>query len=370
VPRTATRALTAAFVANGLGLPSFLARLPERQRDLGLSDTALGATVVAAAVGALLASPFAGLAVRRFGSRPVTTVAGAASATTLWLAGAAPSAPALFVALLVIGAADAAMDTGMNANGAAYEVLAGRSVLHRLHAAWSLGALAAAGAAALAASVGVGLTVQLAAVGIVIGGLTWFAAAGLVSEEPRPTDSQPRRRPVHTLLVIGVATTAAAMLEGTMGDWSAVQADRLGLPLGAAPLGTAAFMGGMLAGRLRGDRRTDRHGPVIVLRQGMLVCAAGLLLGAPFGAPEFLAGVAVAGYGVSVFFPLAFSTAGRIGGGGGAAVVSLAARVGFIIEPLLVGAVSDAASLRVAFAGAAIVALALAGAAGRIVARP
>ena len=365
--RPATRALTAAFVANGLGLPSFLARLPERQRDLGLSDTALGATVLAAALGALVASPVAGLAVRRFGSRPVTVAAGAASAATLWLTGAASTAPVLFAALLVVGAADAAMDTGMNANGAAFEVVAGRSVLHRLHAAWSLGALGAAGAAALAASLGVGVTTQLVAVGVVIGGLTWFAASGLVTEGPRPEVEQ-RRRPVRALVIIGAATTAAAMLEGSMGDWSAVQADRLGLSLGAAPLGTAAFMGGMLAGRLRGDRRTDRHGSVVVLRHGMVVCAAGLLLGAPFGAPAFLAGVAVAGYGVSVFFPLAFSAAGRIGGGGGAAVVSIAARLGFIVEPVLVGAVADASSLRVAFLGAAIVALVLAATAGRIVA--
>jgi MFS family permease len=141
-------AIAVAFVANGLGGPSFLPRLPGRQSDLGLSDTGLGAVLVGLAAGALLASPVAGRAVDRLGSRPVVVGAAVALGASLWTAGAAPDPVSLFVALAVVGAADAAMDIAMNANGAAYERARGRSVLHRLHGAWSLGALAAAPAAA------------------------------------------------------------------------------------------------------------------------------------------------------------------------------------------------------------------------------
>ncbi|MFS8583763.1 MAG: MFS transporter, partial [Acidimicrobiia bacterium] len=53
-------AVAVVFVANGLGGPSFLPRLPERQASLGLSDAGLGAVLVGLAVGALAASPLAG----------------------------------------------------------------------------------------------------------------------------------------------------------------------------------------------------------------------------------------------------------------------------------------------------------------------
>jgi MFS family permease len=67
---------------------------------------------------------------------------------------------------------------------------------------------------------------------------------------------------------------------------------------------------------------------------------------------------------------LAFSGAANTPGvapGAGAATVSLAARLGFLIEPLVVGAVAELVGLRWAFVLVAVVAVALAAAAGRIV---
>ncbi|HEX2562512.1 MAG TPA: MFS transporter, partial [Acidimicrobiales bacterium] len=108
--------MAVAFVANGLGGPSFLARLPERQSDLGLSDATLGLTLVGMALGAMAASPVAGGLVSRVGSRPVLLVAAGGLGASLWMVGAAPNAPTLFAALTVVGATDAAMDISMNAN--------------------------------------------------------------------------------------------------------------------------------------------------------------------------------------------------------------------------------------------------------------
>ena len=90
---TTKRALVLAFVANGLGGPSFLARLPERQRDLELSDAGLGLVVLGLAFGALVASTGAAWAVRRYGSRNVTTAAGVTIGATLWLTAAPPPPP-------------------------------------------------------------------------------------------------------------------------------------------------------------------------------------------------------------------------------------------------------------------------------------
>jgi hypothetical protein len=233
--------------------------------------------------------------------------------------------------------------------------------------------LSAAGIAVAAGAAGMSLTVHLALVGAVIAGLALYAGGGLVAPDPppQPSDDTKVRRIPNALVVLGVATIAGAVLEGTPGDWGAVLLDRLGVDVGYAPLGTAAFMAGMVGGRLIGDRLTDRHGGALVMRRGMTLCAVGLGVGSLWGEPlPFLVGVALAGAGLSSFFPLVFSASSRIPGvaaGAGAAVVSLAARAGFLVEPLAVGTLSEATDLRVSFGLAAIVAAALAVAAPKIV---
>jgi MFS family permease len=383
-------AVAVVFVANGLGGPSFLPRLPERQADLGLSDAGLGLVLVGMAVGALVASPLAGRVIGRAGSRPVVMAAALALAASLWTAGAAPEPGLLFLALAVIGAADATMDIAMNANGAAFERRSGASVMHRLHGAWSLGAVGAAGLAAAAAGLGVSVTQQLAAVGAVIAIGVVASRMGLVRDDAgdgaapvgqvaradrggRPPAPRGRRvrRAVGPLAVLGAATVGGAIIEGAPSDWSAIRLERLGTGPGAAALGLAAFMAGMLLGRLVGDHLTDRLGGAAVLRGGMALVAAGLIAGAVVDhAAAFAVGLVLAGVGASGLFPLAFSAAANTPGvapGAGAATVSLAARIGFLVEPLVIGALAELLGLRWAFVVVAAVALAVAAAAGRII---
>jgi MFS family permease len=166
-------------------------------------------------------------------------------------------------------------------------------------------------------------------------------------------------------------TVGGAIVEGAPTDWSALRLERLGTGPGTAALGVAAFMAGMFAGRAIGDHLTDRYGGAAVLRLGMILVAAGLGLGVAVDQPvAFAAGLVLAGAGASAFFPLAFSTAARLPGvapGAGAATVSLAARLGFLAEPLVIGMLAEAIGLRWAFLFVAAVALALAVAASRIV---
>jgi MFS family permease len=384
-------AIVVAFVANGLGGPSFLARLPDRQSDLGLSDAALGLTLVGMAVGAMVVSPLAGRLVGVFGSRRVVVTATVALGASLWTVGAAPSAGALFAALAVVGAADAAMDIGINANGAAYEDRTGRSVMHGFHGAWSLGALGGAGLAALAAVAGVSLTVHLAMVGAVIAAAVLATRSGLVADDGLPATARgasasprvgngheytPKRQGVvervrAPIVVLAAATVAGAVVEGGASDWSAIQLERLGVATGVSALGYAAFMAGMVGGRFAGDRLTDRFGGPALLRGGMAMVAAGLLMGVSSANPvAFAVGLFFAGLGAAGFFPLAFSAAARTPGvapGSGAATVPLAARVGFLVEPVIVGAVADLFGLRWAFVLVAGTAVALAAAAPLVI---
>jgi MFS family permease len=198
-------------------------------------------------------------------------------------------------------------------------------------------------------------------------------AAGSGDPEPTPgRAAAPRQiRPIRPIVVLAAATVGGAIIEGAPSDWSAIQLERMGVAAGVSALGYAAFMAGMVGGRFAGDRLTDRFGGAVVLRGGTALVAVGLLIGVAVNHPAaFAVGLALAGLGAAGFFPLAFSAAARTQGvapGSGAAAVSLAARLGFMIEPVIVGAVAELLSLRWAFGLVAVVALVLAAAAPRIV---
>ncbi len=118
-------------------------------------------------------------------------------------------------------------------------------------------------------------------------------------------------------------------------------------------------------------RQNGWWGPLPLLAVAVTLAAAGLVLGVVGDRPAaFAAGLVLAGLGAAGLFPLAFSSAGRtpgIASGTGAAVVSLAARLGFLVEPLVIGALAEAVGLRWAFLAVAAASGALAASAPRLV---
>src|SRR4051812_14568308 len=166
--------------------------------------------------------------------------------------------------------------------------------------------------------------------------------------EPLP-DGLARR-----LAVLGALAFACLLCEGAAADWSALYVDRsLGASAAVAALAYAAFSITMTAGRLAGDRLTERLGPVALVRRGGLVAAAGLgaalLAGAPAAA---LAGFAGPGAGLAPVPPAVFRAAGNATAQAGPslAAVSTTGYLGFLAGPPLIGALAEATSLPTALA--------------------
>src|SRR5215203_6691143 len=61
------------FFLQGLCFASWASRIPTIQQNLNLSDTALGIILFALPVGSMIALPFAGWLVTRFGSKRIVT---------------------------------------------------------------------------------------------------------------------------------------------------------------------------------------------------------------------------------------------------------------------------------------------------------
>ncbi len=375
---TRTRiAVLALFFTNGALFANWAPRIPSVQDGLAINATMLGVALTGLGVGGLLFTLTAGTLVDRIGSRRVLLASTAALCAGLVLPALAPTWWALCLALVVLGAADAAMDVSMNAQGVLVEQRSGRPLLNGFHASWSVGAVAGGLVGTAAAAVRVPPAVHFLATGAVLGAVVLVVRQRLIDDEERAgalaTGTKRRGgigRPAPALLLLGLMVVFAAQIEDVPQSWSAVYLSDLGAGPGTAGLAFVAFSVFMTAGRLVGDRLVERLGPsVVVTGGGLLVALAfgvGLLVASPLAT---ITGFALAGLGASPMFPVAFSMVGRLPGvlpGAGIATVSLVSRLGFLAAPLLVGGLVGVTTFQVALSVVVVAGLGAAALAPRL----
>ncbi|MEJ7720883.1 MAG: MFS transporter [Ilumatobacteraceae bacterium] len=385
-PRRTAAAIAAVFFVNGASLASWTARLPEVKAQLGVSDAALGLTLLGTGLGGLAASLASGKAVDRYGAGTVTVVTSAAMSICLAALGLSSVALVVFGVLIVLGAFDGLTDVAMNAQALTLQRRLGRSIITRFHALWSAGAMSGALVAGRAAAAGISVRVQLIVTSAVLLGITAVARAWLLpSPAPVAADTDPAdadtcdndisglglpaevrtSTPGRLLLRLFAIGAMVALAEQPPNDWAALLLDdRFDISPGVASLGLVATAGGMLIGRIFGDAATDRYGAERTRRGGAMLTVIGLVIAAmtPFAVTSVL-GLLVTGVGLSSLFPLLFRAAGDLTGGshGAMAAFSSGARLGFILGAPAVGLLADASSVTIAV-------LALAGGAAAIVA--
>lgn len=339
------------FFMNGVALGSWLPRLPELRDQLGLSLAGVGVTLAVGGIGGLVGSAVSGQLVGRIGARRSAVGPGVLVMALLPFIAIAPAATILAAVIFIIATADAVADVGMNALAVRVEEGRGRSVFSRLHALWSIGSLTGAAISTAAVAIGVSLRSQLVGTALIGVAAVMWAGRLLPATAPRPRPRAHR----GVAIILALAGGAAAVLEGTPTDWSAIYlTDILGTSAATAGAGFLCLSAGMLAGRLGGDALVDRVGVMRVLMSGLAVVAVAVVL------TITVTEVAVAlmalifwGLGLSVTLPLLYRLAGShpgFGEGGGLAALTLGSRVGFLAGPAVVGSVADLASLPIGIA--------------------
>lgn len=315
------RAVLAAFAMNGFAAASWVSRVPAFRDHFALSDAHLGLVLLSVSAGAVLALPTTGAVVARIGTTTTVRAGCLVTAVGLALMGLAPAVWMLVVGMVLTGVGSGSWDVAMNVEGAEVERLAGRSVMPRFHAAYSLGTVAGA-------LLGVGLTAahvptawHLVAVAVVVLAATQTAVAGFL---PADTSSQAHpggaavfpRRPFAAwretgVLAIGLLVLCFAFAEGTANDWLALgMVDGHRVPNAVGVAAFALFVSAMTAGRVFGTHLLDRHGRVVVLRATAGCAVAGVLL-VVFGTlPLGMVGALMWGVGASLGFPIGMSAGG------------------------------------------------------------
>ncbi len=356
------------FGASGMSLANWFPRIPETRAQLGLSYDELGLALFGLGGGAMLSMPLTGWLIGRIGSQIITRLTAFGFCAALPLIVLAPNLGSLAAALFLFGAMIGSLDVAMNAQAAHGEGRVGKRFLSMLHGMFSIGSAIGAGTAAAAAAFGVPLVVHLSLVAVFLA--ICLAVAGMyllpdraeaVAEAGAPSFALPS----GAIWWLGIVSFCALLSEGAVGDWSAVfLRDAFDAGAKVAALGFGGFALTMTAGRLAGDRVVERYGAVPILRiSGALTAGGiGLTLVAP-GPALAIIGLALAGLGISVVFPIMVRAASRsrdMAPGAAIAAVSTTGYTGFLTGPPVIGLLSEAAGLRWGLAVLVVLGLAIA----------
>lgn len=376
--RRARLGVTLLFMTNGLIWANLAPRYPEIRAHLGLTYGQFGLAVTFGGLGAIAFGLTAGAVIRRYTSRLTGVVTMVAMAIGALLATLAPNGILFALALFTVGAIDSIVDVAQNAHGLRVQREYRRTIVNAFHGMWSVGAVIGGLMGGVAAGLHIAVPVHFAGVAVLVVAINGVCYRILLrGPDPQPEATQTahgRAFPKVALAVWGslamlsLIAIAGAWVEDAGISWSASYLqDELSAAPTIAAFGFVSLMAMHFVGRMVGDGLIDRYGARLVTAVGGAITAVGMGVALLWPSiPLVIVGFGLAGLGVATTIPVAMHAADELPGfraGTGLTIVSWALRLGFMLSPIVVGAIADAYSLRagltmVVLAGAIIVAFA------------
>ena len=347
----------------GIGMASWVARVPAVRDALGASTFEMGILIFGIALGSIVGLLASSHVIARLGARNAMAICFTVGPFGFVIAGLGvtvfPSSAIVFIGLAIFGAGLSICDVAMNVSGAANERALRRSIMPIYHAFFSFGTMIGAGLGAVAELLGVPIWLHILIVSIGMFVLAQLSLRFLQSEhiveddaEVVPDDDHSKSwrgrlsiwRDPRTIL-IGLIVLGMAFAEGSANDWLAlamVDGHHVANETGALMFGI--FVTAMTVGRLCGVLLLDRFGRVPVLRGSALLAILGLstVIFVP-DATIAIIGIIAWGLGSALGFPVGMSAAAD-DPKSAAARVSAVATIGycaFLVGPPVIGILGE-----------------------------
>ncbi|MFW5641325.1 MAG: MFS transporter [Roseicyclus sp.] len=351
------------FVAMGLAFGSYAALLPVLKAQIGADDAVFGLALLGSPLGLVLTLWIAPRLDRSLAALSLPVSATAVGATMVF-AGFAASPFVFFAAMVLVGLSSGTLDIVSNARVSEMEAAHRAPLMNANHGMFSVAYALSAVTTGAAREAGLGPVPIFAGVAalILVLALGMRVEAGGEAERRAP-GLPPVGMPGLAVLLCGGIVLIAFFVEAVVEGWSALHVERT--LLGGAAEGAAgpAILGlTMAVGRFSGQIAAGRFGDTAIITGGSVMACLGAGLAALAQTPPAAyLGFGLMGLGVSVVGPMAIALAGRIVPPSrrttALARVTVIGFGAFLAAPVIMGQVSDAAGLRVAFAVVGAIAL-------------
>jgi MFS family permease len=346
------------FMVLSLLFGSWLARLPEVQLSLGLSESTLGFALLGLPIGAFIGTQFSNWLIPRIGTGVSTFYASLCFCCSMLLPAFVTDSTRLFISLILIGSLNGWMNVSMNAAAANLEKNWNISILSSCHGMFSLGAMIGAGVSGFLATKGLSFVEQqyflVSAMVLVL----LIAFAHLRKVPNGTSEKQKMQWPDKTVWIYVAIGFFVMMGEGAIADWSAIMLKaELNANLFFASMGFAGFSLAMTIGRFSGDHLRMQFSGLKMVVIGCFIGSLGLLLAA-FNWTIYISilGFFIAGVGLSIVVPLLFVLAAKQSKQSevGISAVATSGIIGYLISPPIIGLIGEHFGLPLSFIGIAV----------------
>lgn len=355
-----SRRPAAAFVVVGMFWGCFAAYVPVIKEQLGASDALFGTLLLGSATGLVSSMWLAPRADRILGARGMQV--GAALLAVAWLLPGQISVPLLFAAAMAfVGLASGLLDVVMNARVSELEAKHNRPLMNANHAMFSVAYAAGALIVGFTREAGLLPTPVFAGFGVIA--LLALPLMRMDVTFVEAEDGYAGKYPLWPIVICGAIVLVAFMSEATVEAWSALHVERtLGGGAAEGALGPAMLGITMAIGRFSGQAVAERLREIPVVIGASIISATGGIIAALAVTPMMAyVGFGILGLGVSVIGPMGLALVGKLVAPhlrteaiSRTAVIGFS---GFFFAPMLMGLMSEAFGLRIAFLGVAVLLL-------------
>ena len=345
-----------AFVVVGIFWGGFAGYVPVIKVQLGASDALFGTLLLGSATGLVSAMWLAPRADRILGARGMQF--GAALLALAWLIPGQVTLPLVFaLSMAFVGLASGLLDVIMNARVSELEARHSRPLMNANHAMFSVAYALGALIVGVTREAGLPPTPVFAGFGVIA--LLALPLMRMDVTYVAPHEGYAGKYPLWPIILCGAIVLVAFMSEATVEAWSALHVERtLGGGAAEGALGPAMLGITMAVGRFSGQLVAERLREVPVVIGASVISASGALIAASAPSPVVAyLGFGILGLGVSVIGPMGLALVGKLvpphlrtEAISRAAVIGFS---GFFFAPMLMGLMSEAFGLRIAFAAVA-----------------
>jgi len=325
---------------------SWIARLPDIQTRLSLSESELGISLMGLALGNILATPLTLFVLRALGAGKATFWSTILLCLAFTIPALATGKWSLAVYLAIAGMSLSMLNMSMNSAAGALEQQDDIKILSSCHAMFSVGLVIGATIAGWVSKINFSFFWHIVIAAGIIGFIALLIRPVIVKLPSADNNNAGFTLPSKSVIGLGLICTCFTLGEGAVADWSSIYLrDIVGSDPFVSSLGLATFGTGMAIGRFGGDKIRSIFSARNILIVGGILTALGLLFVALFPIEYIVIGsLLLAGLSLSSIVPVLYSESTKVPGvqaNIGLASVATFGTMGFMLGPPIIGFISE-----------------------------